>query len=582
MQKLVRIIRVGIFYGLALLLVAGYPMTAAMADTSPYTYNSDTNRWDTAKWQYDPASGQYVPRTLPVQGPVPGEIIGPTDPTPSTTQNAPAPEPVQPAPTQSTTQSDTTTVDTNAQVQNNLDSAATTGTATVGSNTAGGNATTGNAAAAATIVNTVQSTVSGDTSGVAHFTADIHGNVTGDITLSPIIDGLAGGTATDSSLHTNDTASLLNNLGLQATSGDANVTNNTSAGNATTGTADAVLNLINLINSIVAANKSFVGTINIYGNLNGDILVSPEFIPQLLASNKGSVNGSVDATLTDNQSIINNIQLNAASGSATVAGNTAAGTAKTGSAQTNLTVLNLSGHEVVAKNSLLIFVNVLGTWVGVIVDAPVGATAAALGNGVTGNSVTDQKIDATNNSTITNNISVGAKSGNANVSGNTTAGNATSGKATASANIANISNSSFGLSDWFGVLFINVFGSWHGSFGINTSQGDVAPMNVPATSSSAATGSGGAPPIIFGFVPHAPSSPTLSYVPPSATTNQSVPPAIEEMSDPSIVLASEPLSAKLGPVQASVALNPGLVAMMVVGFIGAVTTAVYGLSSRRR
>lgn len=582
MQKLVRIIRVGIFYGLTLLLVAGYPMTAVLADTSPYTYNSDTNRWDTAKWQYDPASGQYIPKVLPVQGPVPGEIIGPTDPAPGSAQDVPASESTQPAPAQSSTQSGASTADTNAQVQNNLDSAATTGNATIGSNTSGGNATTGNAAVAATIVNTVQSTVSGDTSGVAHFTADIHGNVTGDITLSPVIDGIgSSGGAGDGSLHVNDTATLLNNLGLQATSGDATVTNNTTAGNATTGTADAVLNLINLINSIIAANKSFVGTINIYGNLNGDILVSPEFIPQLLASNNGSANGSVDATLTDNQSIINNIQLNAASGSATVAGNTAAGTAKTGSAQTNLTVLNLSGHAVVAKNSLLIFVNVLGTWVGVIVDAPVGATAAALGNGVVTNSVSDQKIDATNDSTITNNISVGANSGNANVSGNTTAGNATSGNATASANIANVSNSSFGLSDWFGVLFINVFGSWHGSFGINTSQGDIAPMYVP-TSSSAAAGSGGAPPIIFGFVPRAPSSPTPSYVPPSAMTDQSVPAAIEDVSDPSIVLASELLPAKLGPVQTSVALNPGLVAMMVVGFIGAVTTAIYGLSSRRR
>jgi hypothetical protein len=288
--------------------------------------------------------------------------------------------------------------------------------------------------------------------------------------------------------------------------------------------------------------------------------------------------GSVDAALTNNQSIVNNIQLDAASGSAIVAGNTTAGTAKTGTAQTNLTVLNLSGHAVVAKNSLLIFVNVLGTWVGVIVDAPAGATAAALGNGVTGDTVTNQTVDATSNSTITNNIRVGANSGNANVSGNTTAGNATSGNATASANIANVSNSTFGLSDWFGVLFINVFGSWHGSFGINTSQGDVPAMNMPSASSTA---SGGAPPVVFGFVPHTSSPPKMTHTPPATTIDQNT--SIDETTaEPSIMLASGVTPQKLGPVQASVALNPGLIAMMVIGFIGAVGTAVYGLSSGRR
>lgn len=575
MRKLARLIRTSVLYGLAVLLAAAYPLTA-MAETTPsYSYNAETKRWDTDAWQYDAASGQYKPKTLPTQGPVPGEVIGPTDQKP----NGPVDtnQPSQPVPVAQSS----TTAETNAQVENNLGSSAATGNATVGGNTSAGSATTGNASASATIVNTVHSTVNGATSGVAHFTADIYGNVTGDITLSPTLNtAMSAPTQTDSSVTVNNSASLTNNVGLEASTGDANVTGNTSAGNATTGNANAVANIINLINSIIAANKSFVGTINIYGSLNGDILVSPEFIPELLASNGGSHTGSIDASLTDNQSIINNIHLGAASGSATVADNTTGGTASTGTAQTNLTILNLSGHTVVAKNSLLIFVNVLGTWVGIIVDAPVGTTAAMLGNGVTTNSVNNQKIDATNNSTITNNVDLEATSGNANVSGNTAAGNATSGNATASANIANVSNSTFGLSDWFGVLFINVFGSWHGSFGVNTSQGDVPVQNIPSTAQSTATVTAtNPPPVLFGFVPK-------TFVPPVASSAQADSSganaqAVSAQTDNGVVLAAQTGPATFGAMQPAL-LSPSLIAMMIIGFIGAVVTAVYALSSRKQ
>ena len=142
-------------------------------------------------------------------------------------------------------------------------------------------------------------------------------------------------------------------------------------------------------------------------------------------------------------------------------------------------ILNLTGHEVVASNSLLVFVNVLGKWVGLIVDAPAGATAAALGNGVNQNTVINAAatISAQTNNQITNNVTLASQSGNAAVTKNTNAGNATSGNATASANILNMSQSSFGLSGWFGILFINVFGSWFGSFGIDTAQGNPLPTD---------------------------------------------------------------------------------------------------------
>jgi hypothetical protein len=124
----------------------------------------------------------------------------------------------------------------------------------------------------------------------------------------------------------------------------------------------------------------------------------------------------------------------------------------------------------VAKNSLLVFVNVLGKWVGMIVQAP-GSSSAMLGKDVA--AASDQGSDGSNPSGsstatthITNNISVDATSGDAAVTDNKKAGDATSGNAAAGVNLVNITDSNFKLGDWFGALFINVLGSWIGDFGI--------------------------------------------------------------------------------------------------------------------
>ena len=238
-------------------------------------------------------------------------------------------------------------------------------------------------------------------------------------------------------------------------------------------------------------------------HLNGDILLSPELIPQLIAANGGTVSSSTDLALStninDNTDIVNNVKLNATSGSAAVDGNKSSGNATSGNTQTNLTILNLTGHEVNAANSLLVFVNVLGTWVGMIVDAP-GATAAAFGTGIVSDTTNLTDTTTINNSSrITNNIDLTAGSGNALVDGNKSSGNATSGNATASANIANISTSTFNLSGWFGVLYINVFGQWLGSFGVDTDAGTVAPVGGMAAEQP--SGSINSPNLHFGFTP---------------------------------------------------------------------------------
>ncbi len=490
-----RMIRRATLYVTALLLVVGYPLsvmaqapdatTTDPATTSveippepekTYTYNPATGRWDSNVWYYDPATNSYQPVPLPPE-PVAPTIVAPL-----------VIDPVAPEPSQGVNSSNenTGTLNSNVTVDitNGLNSDATSGNAAVLKNLIGGNATTGDAATSATIINSVNSAIAaGNNDKVANFTYDVMGDVKGDIMLYPMMlktmleaQAEVNDQKTGQTINVAHTTNLTNDLDLSSVSGNATVSANTQAGNATTGSAQSMANVMNILNSMIAANQSFVGTVNIYGSLEGDILVAPDFIPQMIANNKELAVGTISETDIKNQSqdtIINNIALAAQSGSAAVTGNTIGGDATTGSADTNIVIFNLSGHDIVATNSLLVFVNVLGKWVGVILDAPAGTTSAMLGTGVTKNQVApDLAIDANINNTITNNITMVARSGDALVSHNTNAGNATSGNASAMANVANITNSQIGLGGWFGVLFINVLGDWYGDFGNNTAYGN--------------------------------------------------------------------------------------------------------------
>jgi len=469
--------------------------------TQDYSYNPATGAWDTNDFKYDPTTKTYIPNTPP-PAPVTSNTVAPATTGTSDLTGTNTTEGTGPGSTNTTSTSSTNDQTYNnfynAAISNRVVSLATTGDAGVVGNTTGGSATTGNATDTATILNLLQSTTSFDgTNGITTFTSNINGNVTGDLLIDPALiaalqPAASSNGPTDSTLTVNNALStaISNNITLGATTGDANVANNTTGGDATSGDANAVANVVNVANSTVNAGQTFIGTINIYGNLNGDILLPANMLQSLISSNSAAsgatTSNNLDVNNANATSIANNVVTNAVSGTASTAGNTTAGSANTGNATTNVTILNLTGQQVVAADSLLVFVNVLGQWVGLIMNAPAGSTAAALAGGATSNSTassgsTDTTINNTNNTDITNSIHVAAKTGDATVTNNTTGGNATTGDATASANVLNIANDSFALSNWFGVLFINVFGMWGGSFGVNTSAGDLPSSSETTT-----------------------------------------------------------------------------------------------------
>jgi hypothetical protein len=486
-----------------------YTWNPATNQTSPkttptYSYNPSTGLWDTTEWVYDAPSGVYVPNVISIASP-PADAVLASD-AKDTSPNATSEDPTAEAtaghspqsssalssPSPSSGSSGVFDLFYNAFISNNITSSAVTGDALVSMNTLAGNALSGDAKAIATVLNLLHSTWNLGVTGnlFSTFTQNLFGNLIGDLWLNP--GGTTGSSTSplpsDVTVNASQNAAIHNTISLEATSGAASVSNNTEAGDATSGSATAIANIINAINSSITSGHSFLGMLNIYGSLDGDILLPEDLISTLLGSN---AIGTLDTSQINNASILgnfdnnltttNNINASASSGSAAVANNTSAGSATSGDANTNVTVLNLTGRQVVGKNALLVFVNVLGTWVGMIVDAPTGSTSAALGGGITENN--SLAINASTNQAITNDVNVSATTGDTLVSNNTTAGNARSGDAAAAVNILNMNGSQFALSDWFGVLFINVFGSWNGSFGIDTAAGSLpmaAIQNLPS------------------------------------------------------------------------------------------------------
>ncbi len=392
--------------------------------------------------------------------------------------------------TQNSSSSDTTT-----SVNNTIDSTATSGNANASQNTTVADVTSGDASALAAIVNLLQSSVNLNGAQPIVFVQDVTGTVNGNLLIDPTT--LANSLGSTAPLYGNNASSNLdasaqalinNDINLSATSGNASASQNTTTGNVQSGSANAVANVVNLINSAINANQSFIGMINIHGNLNGDILVPAEFVNSVLGTGTSTKNGQGAIVTTDgNASITNHINASAQSGNASSISNTTSGNVGTGDANTNVTILNLTSSQTTSKNALLVFVNVMGKWVGLILDAPAGTTSASLGS----NDATQQNNDTehtTANTTsdlqINNTINASATSGDASGVRNTSVGNIQSGNANTGINLLNIMNSQISLSDWFGILFINVFGEWIGNFGTQTAVVTQPPATNPGQSQS--------------------------------------------------------------------------------------------------
>jgi len=432
-------------------------------------------------------------------------------------------------------------------VINTIQSTANSGNANVSGNNGAGDSVTGAANVLVNLLNLLASAWSWSNGDLSYFVQNLFGNKQGDINLNPNAATTGGGgqlgglsttnntgagssnnatTNNNNNLNVNnsDASNITNNVDVNAKSGDANVGGNTNGGSATSGDASAEVNIINLINSFINSGNSFFGILNIFGDLNGNILFPDGFLDSLTQSNgtpgsasatdantgpnsnnNATVNNNNNANINNNVNgtVNNNIISTANSGAANTSGNTNAGSATTGSATTNNALFNLTNTSVFGDNAVLVIVNVLGHWVGRIMNVGGdGQSEAALltGNATVSNTNTgpnsnnnstvnnNNNLNLNNNvnGTITNNVNATATSGDANVSGNTNGGDATTGKTSVATNVANIFGSVLNVKHWFGVLVINVFGNWMGC--VNEHCDNTAPVTATVATTQAPVG----------------------------------------------------------------------------------------------
>lgn len=372
-------------------------------------------------------------------------------------------------PSTSTSTTPSSTDSNSTTVNNNVGACAQSGDATVTQNQSAGNATTGGAGDVANVVNSLGSSSSLGSGGLQTFTDNINGNVNGNVTINPadFISYLESGASNASYLSAINNTDINNYINLIAQSGNASVEQNGVAGNAVSGDAITEANIINLLDSMITDNQSFLGIVNIFGNLNGNILIPQSLIDSLMNQTTSSGSPPTNETNENNVGINNTVNLSAITGDALVAGNGSAGNATSGNALTKLNIYNFTNAQISGGNVLLVFVNVMGNWVGLLLNDPAGTTSAALGGQIQ-QDVSSLPLNTTsiNNEQINNTINLSSVSGNALVTGNDIAGNATSGNASASADIVNIVGSNIDLSGWLGILIINVFGTWTGNLAI--------------------------------------------------------------------------------------------------------------------
>lgn len=231
-----------------------------------------------------------------------------------------------------------------------------------------------------------------------------------------------------------------------------------------TGNAISLVSLLNKVNFTLVGSTLHVVTINIFGHLNGNIIL-PD-IQKLSGCNTCGM--SIDINNTAN--VKNTVDSHAITGENTITSGT--GTITTGDAQSTVNLTNIINTNIIGMSIAQLYINTFGAWTGnflgwgdflaqngggSLVFSNISPNAA--GSGGCPSCTGDVSIN--NSATVDNNISSRANTGGNSVQGN---GNITTGNAYSVVQLANFVNTNFINSlGFFG--FINIFGDWSGDVG---------------------------------------------------------------------------------------------------------------------
>ncbi len=434
--------------------------------------------------------------------------------------------------------STSTTVDNTTQDNGATVSNTTNGSAVAGSNTTSYNVgNTTQSSSDANVSGTAITSVNTNLDGVMVSEFNIVDNHTGDIILSEealqanCVSGCGGNTASASNTNNgagstntanntssntdnttqNNTAGVGNTMNLSADSGSSEASFN-HAGDTTldTGNANVSANSLTFANNNLSGGEVVYAVINIYGDLEGDIIL-PEFSSaegsnsssETSNTNNGadstntanSTTNNTDNTTQNNDATINNeLVFDANTGENSASYNHGGDTdVSTGQSSVQSNTLNIANSNITGGNYWLVLINVAGKWFGKIMGGPEGSQFAgsegvmfeigeedelnvsigaqndnnAADSTNTANSTTDNTDNTTqnNDATINNRLDLSANTGRNDASFNS-GGDTTikTGDARIIANLVNFVNNNISGTGRLVVVVINVFDRWLGNF----------------------------------------------------------------------------------------------------------------------
>lgn len=293
---------------------------------------------------------------------------------------------------------------------------------------------------------------------------------------------------------------IRNLLELSAVTGRNEASMNTGDASVATGDANVAATLINLLNTTVINGDLWVAVADIFGDLNGNIIL-PELAAlaswlssseQLLidAVNEQTGSDSTNAidiavrdereTAVDNEATVTTeVEAAAITGQNETLANTGGGFIETGDASVSASNITLANTTVEGGNWALVIVNALNAWMGFLVGEAGGVRALsqdetlreieARNSGTGSNSDNTVSIEderrrtarVTNEAEIYNDVTAEAITGQNEASRNTGRGDVTTGDANVSVTTVNVANTTVIDGSLF-IAVVNIFGDFLG------------------------------------------------------------------------------------------------------------------------
>ena len=466
-------------------------------------------------------------------GPTPTPSANPDTSSSPTPSPSPAPDsntlsspPPSPSPSPAPDSSGSVTATNSATVNNNSSSIAISGdnsitasgtailnetapatesaqTSSDSSNQSNGNINTGDAVSVTSLQNNINTTSLN--SEVVYQTLNLFVSETGNLNISDpfsIAASVIPEHPNDSVINVsvtnvNNYAYLSNEVVSYANTGGNSInSSNTATASAVINTGDAysLVSLLNKVNFTIINSKIHIISINIFGNLNGNIV-----LPNLSLFSSSNCDTCGISLLASNAAVLeNNVNSSAVTGQNSISG--LSGSIATGDANSVVNLLNIVNTTFFGTAAQGLYINVLGSWMGNFIGWDAlnpqagGAslvfyqTGPAVSNGSGCSSCTgDASIQ--NDANVINSISSTANTGTNTINGGN--GTITTGNAFSAVSLINLINTNFINSfGFFG--FVNIFGNWTGDIGgqaefeaLETPNGEEAPSGEAVLESSA-------------------------------------------------------------------------------------------------